>query len=262
MASPNPKAKHVAVLGAGITGLQTALYLLDAGYQVTIIAEYVPGDESAHYASPWAGGQWRTHAKAHETELQRWDAETYKEWMDMVRRGEGTEAGLGIVPSTLYWSSSASEISPQLWWRSIVENFSYLPANQFPEGIQLAVGFTTICINVPRHLNYLLSTFLAMGGKLVKARLPTDKGLPGALRFAASLAMSQEPHERLICVNASGLGAKALVPDDAMFPVRGQTVLVKGEAKYAKTMNENKYVIPRPGSGTTILGGTREVGNW
>ncbi|KAF6234517.1 hypothetical protein HO173_007142 [Letharia columbiana] len=169
---------------------------------------------------------------------------------------------LEIVPSTLYWSSSASEISPQLWWRSIVENFSYLPANQFPEGIQSAVGFTTICINVPRHLNYLLSTFLAMGGKLVKARLPTDKGLPGALRFAASLAMSQEPHERLICVNASGLGAKALVPDDAMFPVRGQTVLVKGEAKYAKTMNENKYVIPRPGSGTTILGGTREVGNW
>ncbi|KAF6234518.1 hypothetical protein HO173_007143 [Letharia columbiana] len=96
MASPNPKAKHVAVLGAGITGLQTALYLLDAGYQVTIIAEYVPGDESAHYASPWAGGQWRSHAKAHETELQGWDAETYKEWMDMVRRGKGTEVGLGV----------------------------------------------------------------------------------------------------------------------------------------------------------------------
>ena len=26
--------------------------------------------------------------------------------------------------------------------------------------------------------------------------------------------------------------------------------------------NENRYVIPRPGSGTTILGGTREVGVW
>lgn len=72
----------------------------------------------------------------------------------------------------------------------------------------------------------------------------------------------QELREELIFVNASGLGAKELVPDDAVFPVRGQTVLVKGEAKYAKTMNENKYVIPRPGSGTTILGGTREVGNW
>ena len=104
--------------------------------------------------------------------------------------------------------------------------------------------------------------FLAAGGKLIKARLPTDKGLSGALRSAASLAGNPEPHEGLIFVNASGLGARKLVPDEAMFPVRGQTVLVKGEAKYAKTMNENRYVIPRPGSGTTILGGTREVGSW
>ena len=109
---------------------------------------------------------------------------------------------------------------------------------------------------------YLLSSFLSAGGKLVKARLPIDKGLPGALRSAAYLARSQEPYEELIFVNASGLGAKELVPDDAMFPVRGQTVLVKWEAKCAKTMNENRYVIPRPGSGTTVLGGTREVGNW
>ena len=94
---------------------------------------------------------------------------------------------------------------------------------------------------------------------MVKARLPTDKGLHGALLSAASMAKGQEPH---IFVNASGLGAKQLVPDDTMFPVRGQTVLVKGEVKYAKTMNENRYVIPRPESGTTILGGTREVGNW
>ncbi len=43
-----------------------------------------------------AGGQWRSHAKAHETELQGWDAETYGEWMGTVRRGEGRDAGLGV----------------------------------------------------------------------------------------------------------------------------------------------------------------------
>lgn len=144
----------------------------------------------------------------------------------------------------------------------MVENFSYLPADELPEGMQSAVRFTTICINVPRHLKYLLSKILDAGGKLVKARLRTDKGFPNALRSAASLAKSQDPHEELIFVNASGLGAKELVPDHAMFPVRGQTVLVTGESQYAKTMNENRYVIPRPGSGTTILGGTRDVGNW
>lgn len=143
-----------------------------------------------------------------------------------------------------------------------MEDFNYLTANELPEGVKSAVGFTTICINVPKHLKYLLSKFLAAGGELVKARLATDKGLREALRSAASLAKSQQSHDRLVFVNASGLGAKELVPDDAMFPVRGQTVLVKGEAKCAKTMDEDRYVIPRPGSGTTILGGTREVGNW
>ena len=57
----------------------------------------------AHGRNPWliltlrrAGGQWRSHAKAHETELQEWDAETYKGWMGMVKTGKGTETGLGV----------------------------------------------------------------------------------------------------------------------------------------------------------------------
>ena len=141
-----------------------------------------------------------------------------------------------------------------------MKDFSYLPTDQLPKGIQTAVCFSTICINVPRHLEYLLDSFVAAGGELIKARLPTDKGLLGALTSAASLA--RRSHEELIFVSASGLGAKNLVPDDTMFAVRGQTVLVKGQAMYAKTMNENSYVIPRPASGTTILGGTRDAGNW
>ena len=50
-----------------------------------------------------AGGQWRSHAKAHERELQGWDAETYREWMGMVKKGEGSKAGLGV--SGLYFIS-------------------------------------------------------------------------------------------------------------------------------------------------------------
>ena len=140
-----------------------------------------------------------------------------------------------------------------------MEDFGHLMEEKLPQGIQSAVAFTTVCINVPLHLKYLLSKFLHAGGTFIRARLPTDKGFPGALISAASLARDQIPH---MFVNASGLGAKELVSDDAIFPVRGQTMLVKGEAKYATTMSENSYVIPRPGSGTTILGGTREVGNW
>lgn len=39
---------------AGVTGLQTALFLLDAGYDVTIVAKHLPGDLDIDYASPWS----------------------------------------------------------------------------------------------------------------------------------------------------------------------------------------------------------------
>ena len=57
--------------------------------------------------------------------------------------------------------------------------------------------------------------------------------------------------------------------DEDVYPVRGQTVLVKGEAQAVRTRLGGKeggtgvaYVIPRAGSGTTVLGGTREMGVW
>ncbi|KAI6909011.1 hypothetical protein KC318_g18592, partial [Hortaea werneckii] len=56
-----------------------------------------------------------------------------------------------------------------------------------------------------------------------------------------------------------------LCGDEAMYPIRGQTVLVKGEAERIRTQlgeGYNAYCIPRPGSGTTILGGTKEANNW
>ena len=144
-----------------------------------------------------------------------------------------------------------------------MQDFSILSASQCLPPSNSGVSFSTICINVPRHLQYLLSTFHTAGGKLIKARLPTNGGLAGALKAAASLAKDTGFGEVCVFVNATGLGAKTLVPDAGMFPIKGQTVLVRGEAKIATTLVDgDRYVIPRPGSGTPILGGTRERGNW
>ena len=59
--------KHIIIIGAGVTGLQTALSLLTSQatshYNITIIASHTPGDLAPEYTSPWAGGHWRSHAK-------------------------------------------------------------------------------------------------------------------------------------------------------------------------------------------------------
>lgn len=158
-----------------------------------------------------------------------------------------------------------SQSSPELWWQSNVENFTHLTAPKLPFGVRSGVSFTAICVNVPHHLQYLLSSFLAAGGHILKMNLPTQKdsrGFVATLKSVAALVEQKGLGRTKVFVNATGLGARSLVGDEDVFPTRGQTVLVKAESKFAKTTDQNSYVIPRPGSGTTILGGTRENGNW
>lgn len=45
----------ITVVGAGVQGLTVALLLQKQGYEVTIIAKYLPGDLNIEYTSPWAG---------------------------------------------------------------------------------------------------------------------------------------------------------------------------------------------------------------
>ncbi|KAK1061781.1 D-amino acid oxidase [Friedmanniomyces endolithicus] len=52
-------APKVVVLGAGVSGLTTALLLARSGdYDITIIAKHMPGDYDIEYASPWAGANY------------------------------------------------------------------------------------------------------------------------------------------------------------------------------------------------------------
>lgn len=68
-----------------------------------------------------------------------------------------------------------------------------------------------------------------------------------------------------IVVNCSGFGAGELLGDENMSPTKGQTVLVKGEAKrmlFRETREGwHDVVIVRPGAGT-ILGVSKSYGDW
>lgn len=110
MAEANPK--HIVIIGAGVTGLQTALSLLTCPsnaegrkYKVTLIASHVPGDEDREYTSPWAGGHWRSHAYGEGRE-SGWDERTYGFWRGLLEgdgEGEVVGMGLGFRESRNFW---------------------------------------------------------------------------------------------------------------------------------------------------------------
>ncbi|KAK3718148.1 hypothetical protein LTR37_005263 [Vermiconidia calcicola] len=204
-----------------------------------------------------------------------WDVQTFEYWVELLER-EGRDAGLpkcGIKMQDSYhfWDT---ELQEDLWWAPHVKDFTQLSPLRDPVAtindsssdkdaprIKWAAACRAPSINVPQYLLYLQSQARSFGVKVIKARLPTNAGFENALLSAESTAGRKAD----VFLNATGLGAAKLCGDEAMYPIRGQTVLVKGEAKATRTRNGDGYVaycIPRPGSGMTILGGTKEVGNW
>lgn len=170
-----------------------------------------------------------------------------------------------------------AEPKEDLWWAPYVKDFASLSPikepilsinRDRPDGMP-EVKNGVVCrapsINVPQYLLWLSTWAKDLGVEVVKARLPTSQGLDAALREAERRAQWVGRRQADLFLNASGLGAAKLCNDDAMHPIRGQTVLVKGEAIATRTRvgdGYRAYCIPRPGSGQTILGGTKEVGNW
>lgn len=307
MASSSTTKKHIIILGAGVTGLQTALSLLQTNmYTVTIIAAHFPGDLSIDYTSPWAGGVWRSHAlcRPEDAEVRDWDKMTYESWQELLKiarekkeveneKLKGTaadtvekEIGLGIRPAVLLWSQGANneETIPDgsgLWWGNSVNDFGVLDEKarsdfrvQDGDGRIVSVVFgakyEAICINIPQYLLYLRQQVEARSGNFVRGKIETSQGVEGVVRgIKKSVAEAEAIHAVVL---AAGLSSRHFLPEDEaskLFPIRGQTVLVKGEVPVAIThlfkagaTEEVTYIIPRPGSGTTILGGCKQKGNW
>lgn len=178
-----------------------------------------------------------------------------------------------------YWDT---ELKEDLWWAAVVQDFAQLSLFHDPilfinrdrpaHAPEIIWGATSraCSINTPQYLLYLQERARKSGTIVFKSKLPTDGGFEKALTTAEGIARVIGRAKVDCFVNCTGLGAMKLCADDRMFPIRGQTVLVKGEAKATRTRyhagtigsGTSSYCIPRPGSGTTILGGTKEKGNW
>ncbi|RFU23963.1 hypothetical protein B7463_g12372, partial [Scytalidium lignicola] len=261
---------QIVILGAGVTGLQTALTLLhtpsiSSKYSITVLAAHLPGDNSsADYTSPAAGGHWRPHSSSSpsDAEQREWDARTYNVWRELLasKEKEGLskeeiekKVGLGIRESRNYWGMESSETEGGdgrgLWWRETVEGLEVLRGkNQSGEVVNYG------------------------DDGVIRTTVDMSTGLSGVVDDVKKKISEFKKGEEIVAlVNATGLVARHFVEKDEaakLYPVRGQTVVVRGEAKMGRTFSAYDgpdsiaYVLPRVGSGTTVLGGSKQVGNW
>lgn len=112
---------------------------------------------------------------------------------------------------------------------------------------------TIVLINSPVYLKWLQKQFIQLGGKVIKQAI-------SHIDDVFNFIQDQNPSHAAV-INCTGLGARFLggVQDDALYPTRGQTVIVHApHIKRTITFvrpNGNTYIIPRS-DGTVILGGT------
>ncbi|CAD6444867.1 94acf180-6ebf-49b3-bb3f-57fdfe948467 [Sclerotinia trifoliorum] len=314
--------KNIIILGAGISGLQTALSLLTSSStssskpKITIIAKHFPGEKDANYCSPWAGADWRSHAsrKEEDRRLRGWEEVTYKRWIEVIEREkeekmlengkkdarmeevepkkDHQEVGIAITPSLYFLGANyhGSEIDENgVWFQDVVQGYQELnpsdptennselhsyPKGILGEGIRKGVYFNTVCVDVDKYLAYLLLRIKALGAIITRSEINTNGGLEGVVRSCKVLARENGVAGDVdVLINCTGLAAGKFVEKDErekLFPVRGQVLMLKGETKVCKTLvtdlgeegDELLYVIPRPGSGRSVVGGRKQAYSW
>ncbi|KAF9486248.1 D-amino-acid oxidase [Pholiota conissans] len=262
--SPALKKKPIVVLGAGVVGLTTAVKLQETGnYQVTIVAETIPSDpKTIKYTSQWAGAH-HVYDPINATSQHAFEETTFNAMWELSAPGSPAEESFLRIPQTEYFHVPRAQPDPL----EKMPNFRYLEPEELLPGCISGATFTTVTIDVPIYLNYLLMRFCAQGGRVLRGSIQhINQLLEGGTRlFPGGGAHDPLPEAVIVCI---GLGARFLggIEDKKMYPIRGQTVLIRAPwVRFGRTetlgVGASTYIIPRRSS-DVIVGGTKVANDW
>ncbi|KAJ2915167.1 hypothetical protein MD484_g5249, partial [Candolleomyces efflorescens] len=288
--------QQIIVLGAGVIGLTTALKIqseLGKRLDVVLIGEILPTDpKNIKYTSQWAVANLRGIAEL--------EVDTFKVLWDLSAPGSDAEECLLRIHEEEYFADDSIPIKPfenmpdvrafpfallslNHLYRTPAVNvdapflsqFKRLEQSQLPTGVRSGISFTTLTIDTPLYLNYLLNQFIVKGGRVLRGTAQHIHqvieggvyGFPGGpALFGGASSKSEGP---AAVINCTGIGARFLggVEDKKLYPLRGQTIIVRapwvrsGKTFYKDRTGAFTYIIPRR-SGEVIVGGTRAPNDW
>lgn len=228
------------VVGAGVSGLTTAVCLAETlpGVRVRIRADQGPWAST----SAAAGAIWDPIYASHPR-VEHWAGLSYEVFSELARTGfpgvrvtDGVEASRVPIPT------------PD--WAFGLPGYRDCRPEELPLGFASGWRYTAPIIDMPPYLSELQKRLTAAGGELI---------------FGVRLGSLPEAFgEASIVVNCSGVGARELVPDPEVQPIRGQLVAVRNPgldeffAEYTDELGEMTYFLPQ--GDVLLLGGSAEKG--
>src|SRR5690606_1722888 len=129
-------------------------------------------------------------------------------------------------------------------WATTLPGFRPCERAELPAGFTAGYRFTVPLIDMPTYLDYLLRRLRDAGGVVEQRRLTSLSDVGPAS----------------VIVNCAGLGARDLVPDPDLRPIRGQHVVVTNPG-LTEFFSEDTGLSPDllcfyPHGDTVVLGGT------
>ena len=258
MATLSPKPR-VAIVGAGVIGLSVGLCLTETfkdRLDVTIIAnKFSPDTTSDRAGAVYILGS-AVAGSDHDT--KKYSPATFHFLKRLYDSNLRDEIGLRIIHM---YSLYDEKFTGDLWFKDLLMNFKDLSREEAKElGLpyqqyQSIHSFDTYLVKGVKYLPWLMEKIRKDGGLIEK-------------RNIANLA---ELSNYDIIINCTGLGARELVGDEGVIPVRGQIVAVKAPAMSQEAIsyhthwsgsNHHELTYFYPHKDVVLLGGTAEPLTW
>jgi D-amino-acid oxidase len=236
------------VIGAGVSGLTTAVCLAEAGLRVIVRAERPP----ARTTSAVAGALWVPHLVEQSERMIGWARATLAELLHLA-----TDAATGVRVLSGVMANQDRLAAPA--WAAGLADFRACRAGELPAGYPAGWRFTAPLVDMPVYLGYLLGRLRAAGGSV-------ETGVVHSLAHAAAALSGPAAAPALGVVNCTGVGARDLVPDPLVRPVRGQVVVVANPGLSEFFADDGGppesllYYLPHATS--VVLGGTSQADSW
>jgi D-amino-acid oxidase len=229
----------VIVVGCGVIGLTAAISLREADLNANIVTADLPEATTSSVAA----AIWYPYKAYPEDRVLSWGSRTYEAFEEL---SDVPESGVLMREGVEIWH----EPVPDPWWADAVPHVRRCREDELPPGYRAGHAFVAPVVEMPIYLSYMMDRFAASGGSVHQRTLSSLDEVAG------------EAH---VVVNCVGLGARDLVNDASMQPIRGQIVRVRNPGLQRFVLDEDNpegvtYIVPR--SADCILGGTADENEW
>ena len=233
---------NIIVLGAGVSGLTTAIVLSENGFRVKIITKELPKQTT----SAVAAAIWFPYEAYPKHRVSKWSKTSLLKFRELAHI---KKSGVSFIPFTTYLDTLEEP-----WWLNALPDENILntqvqsPVHPNHRGYTVRVPL----IETPIYLKYLVNRFEESGGEIIQQEI----------------ASFEELDTSYLIVNCTGLGAKNLCHDETLFPIQGQVVKVEPSSNiegmatdylFGESEDEMAYIIPRRDG--IVLGGSAKKHN-